>query len=69
MSDRKKWLQRAENLMNDYCKDCFLYEHNKTDKGKRHAHRFCISECTVGLEIKKYGDMLAGKVKEEDKKS
>ncbi|TRZ39126.1 zinc-finger domain-containing protein [Niallia circulans] len=55
--------------MNDYCKGCFLYEHNKTDKGKRHAHRFCISECTVGLEIKKYGDMLAGNIKEEDKKS
>jgi len=69
VSDRKKWLQRAEELMNGYCKGCFLYEHNKTEIGKRQAHRFCISECTVGLEIKKYGDKLAGIYKEEDKKS
>ncbi|MGG4469262.1 zinc-finger domain-containing protein [Paenibacillus alvei] len=69
MTDRKKWLLQAEELINDYCKGCFLYEHNKIEKGKRQAHRFCISECTVGLEIKKFGDMLAGNHKEEDKKS
>lgn len=57
---RKNWIQKAEELMDDYCKDCFLYKHNKLEKGKRNAHRFCISECTVGMKIKEYGEKLSG---------
>ncbi|WP_445493037.1 zinc-finger domain-containing protein [Niallia sp. 03133] len=58
--ERKRWIHEVEELMNDYCKDCFLHQHHKMDKGKRYAHRFCISQCTVGQRIKKYGDKILG---------
>ncbi|PKG24065.1 zinc-finger domain-containing protein [Niallia nealsonii] len=58
--ERKKWMQEVEILMNDFCKDCFLYGHHKNEKGKRYAHRFCISQCTVGEKIKAYGEKMMG---------
>ena len=48
-----------EKLMIDYCQDCFLYKHNREEKGRCSAHRFCITNCTVGEEIKKLGSKLS----------
>ncbi|AYV66810.1 MULTISPECIES: zinc-finger domain-containing protein [Niallia] len=56
---RKKWMKEADELMQDYCKDCFLYRQNKVEYGKRGAHRFCISQCTVGNKLKEYGEKLS----------
>ena len=64
--ERKKLIQEADELMKDYCKDCFLYNHNKLEYGKRKAHRFCISECTVGGKLKEYGERLSGTSKETE---
>lgn len=44
--------------MSHYCKDCFLFKHHKEDRGRRFAHRFCITDCTVGEKIKRVGDRL-----------
>jgi hypothetical protein len=41
-----------------YCQDCFLHRELKREKGRRYAHRFCITQCTVGEKIKEYGDLL-----------
>ncbi|HEO8421257.1 zinc-finger domain-containing protein [Niallia sp. FSL W8-0635] len=58
--ERKKLIEAADELMKDYCKECFLYRQNKIEYGKRRAHRFCISQCTVGNKLKGYGEKLSG---------
>ncbi|WP_367659452.1 zinc-finger domain-containing protein [Cytobacillus gottheilii] len=44
--------------METYCKGCFLHQHHKEEKGRRFAHRFCITQCTVGKKIKSIGKEL-----------
>lgn len=61
----KKDLNRAELLedlqctMTQYCEGCFLYRFLKKSEGKRAAHRFCISQCTVGEKLQGYGKRLS----------
>ncbi|KAB2333610.1 zinc-finger domain-containing protein [Bacillus mesophilum] len=55
---RKKVIQEAESIMETYCKGCFLHQHHKEEKGRRFAHRFCITQCTVGKKIKSIGKEL-----------
>ncbi|RID84222.1 zinc-finger domain-containing protein [Mesobacillus zeae] len=55
---RKEWLEEVEELMSMYCTGCFLKQHHKKEKGKRYAHKFCITNCTVGSKIREYGDKL-----------
>ncbi|WP_147533720.1 zinc-finger domain-containing protein [Bacillus marasmi] len=56
---RKQLFQELEQLMKHYCDGCFLHKHIKNNHGRRKAHRFCISECTVGEKIKGYGNKLS----------
>nr|WP_097678023.1 zinc-finger domain-containing protein [Bacillus mediterraneensis] len=48
----------AEVLMGYYCTDCLLKKYHRKEKGKRFAHRFCISSCTVGEKIKECGKRI-----------
>ncbi|RDU36414.1 zinc-finger domain-containing protein [Neobacillus piezotolerans] len=57
---RKQLLQEINCLIQGYCEGCFLYRQNVLDSGKRKSHKFCISECTVGGQIKELGCRLAG---------
>ncbi|WP_425535922.1 zinc-finger domain-containing protein [Bacillus methanolicus] len=57
--DREALFAEVEELMNYYCKDCFLHKHHRKEKGKRYAHRFCITQCTVGEKIKAVGKKLS----------
>lgn len=56
---KKELFQYVESIMDQYCKGCFLYQHIKNEAGKRVAHRFCISECTVGENLKEFGKKLS----------
>lgn len=51
-------MKKIESLMVEYCDGCFLNKHLKEESGRRFAHRFCISQCTVGNEMKEYGKKL-----------
>ncbi|WML30931.1 zinc-finger domain-containing protein [Neobacillus sp. OS1-32] len=55
---RKEVLQQVELIMAQYCEGCFLHRHLKQEGGRRLAHRFCISQCTVGETLKEYGKKL-----------
>ncbi|MEO2076468.1 MAG: zinc-finger domain-containing protein [Bacillus sp. (in: firmicutes)] len=55
---RKELLSHVENLMIHYCEGCFLHQHLKKESGRRAAHRFCISKCTVGEKLQEYGEKL-----------
>ncbi|MEH7352726.1 zinc-finger domain-containing protein [Neobacillus drentensis] len=57
-SARKELFNRVESLMNQYCEGCFLHQQLKREGGRRRAHRFCISECTIGERLQEYGEKL-----------
>ncbi|MCM2604946.1 zinc-finger domain-containing protein [Rossellomorea marisflavi] len=56
--DRKQLIDKVDELSDAYCKGCLLKAHFRKEYGKTHAHRFCIEECTVGREIRRYGERL-----------
>ncbi|WP_042457676.1 zinc-finger domain-containing protein [Neobacillus dielmonensis] len=57
--ERKELLNQVEGLMLKYCEGCFLHRHLIKESGRRAAHRFCISQCTIGERIKQYGEKLS----------
>jgi hypothetical protein len=56
---RKEVLTFVESLMAQYCEGCFLHRQLIKDGGRRRAHQFCISQCTVGQQIKEFGKKLS----------
>ncbi|MEQ2528586.1 zinc-finger domain-containing protein [Robertmurraya yapensis] len=56
--NRKQVLMEVEEMLNSYCKGCFLHKYHKKEIGRTYAHKFCISQCTVGQKIKMIGDKL-----------
>ncbi|WHY75811.1 zinc-finger domain-containing protein [Neobacillus sp. WH10] len=57
-SSRKELFDQVEGLINQYCEGCFLHQQLKKEGGRRWAHRFCISQCTIGERIQEYGKKL-----------
>ncbi|WP_251554743.1 zinc-finger domain-containing protein [Neobacillus muris] len=57
--ERKELLHQVESLMLQYCDGCFLHRHLKKESGRRAAHRFCITQCTIGEKIKQCGEKLS----------
>ncbi|SCT05322.1 zinc-finger domain-containing protein [Staphylococcus caeli] len=54
----KQAIATIDHLMNTYCNQCLLKQHIKKTEGKTQAHHFCISECSIGKEIKQLGNEL-----------
>jgi hypothetical protein len=61
--NRRTVYSEMEAVLEDYCKDCFLYSTLRKEKGRNYAHKFCISQCTVGEKLKEIGNKLTGKRK------
>lgn len=53
-----KVLNKINQLERTYCRGCMLKEVNRTEGSKSSAHSFCITECSVGIEMKMYGNKL-----------
>ena len=53
-----KVLEKINKLEQTYCKGCLLKEVNRTEGSKSAAHSFCITECSVGIDMKMYGKKL-----------
>ncbi|MDP4083514.1 MAG: zinc-finger domain-containing protein [Bacillota bacterium] len=60
---RKELIEDVESLIAEYCNGCFVHQAHKEEYGRRFAHRFCITQCTVGEMLKKYGEKLSGNKK------
>ncbi|WP_462411971.1 zinc-finger domain-containing protein [Neobacillus sp. Marseille-QA0830] len=58
-AERKGLVNQVETLMMQYCDGCFLHSHIKRESGRRAAHRFCISQCTIGEKIQQCGKKLS----------
>ena len=55
---RTKCNRKIDELMNTYCDKCLLKTHIRKTEGKTQAHHFCISECSIGKQIKQLGNEL-----------
>lgn len=60
-SAKKAAFLKVDYILTSYCDGCFLHKQLVEDLGRTHAHRFCISECTVGDQLKKIGNGLNNK--------
>ncbi|WP_425383181.1 zinc-finger domain-containing protein [Rossellomorea oryzaecorticis] len=56
--ERRQVVDKVDELIDTYCSDCLLKAYFRKEFGKSRAHRFCIEECTVGEQLKYYGDKL-----------
>ncbi|AEH53293.1 hypothetical protein B4098_0005 [Heyndrickxia coagulans] len=57
--ERKQLIREVDKILKTYCEGCFLKSHFRKTRGKKYAHQFCIRQCTVGEQLKKYGDRLS----------
>ncbi|ANB56343.1 hypothetical protein GFC29_559 [Anoxybacillus sp. B7M1] len=58
LAKRKEILAKLNDLHSTYCDGCFIKNTLRKEEGKRSAQSFCITCCTVGEQIKQYGEML-----------
>ncbi|MEB3749697.1 zinc-finger domain-containing protein [Geobacillus sp. FSL W8-0032] len=55
---RKEILEQIAQLEEMYCDGCFLKSTFRKEYGKTYAQSFCIQRCTVGEQMRQYGEML-----------
>ncbi|MCA0988195.1 zinc-finger domain-containing protein [Guptibacillus algicola] len=55
---KKEVMMEVGFILDTYCDGCLLKRVNQHDYGKCHAQRFCITECTVGDELRQLGKHL-----------
>ncbi|ANU28208.1 zinc-finger domain-containing protein [Planococcus versutus] len=51
-------IKEIDEMMTTYCEGCFVKSQLRKDEGKTAAHRFCISNCTVGTQLQFLGHEL-----------
>ncbi|MCM3236751.1 zinc-finger domain-containing protein [Heyndrickxia oleronia] len=56
--NRRTILEDMNTIITTYCEGCFVKSALRKEYNKGYAHQFCIRECTVGEQIKKYGEAL-----------
>lgn len=54
----EKTLLKINQLEEKYCHGCLLKKLNREEGTRASAHKFCITECSVGLEIRSHGNQL-----------
>ncbi len=57
--DRKQLFAEVEGVLQTYCEGCLIKATFRKEHGKAYAHKFCITKCTVGERLKKYGEQLS----------
>ncbi|UBH07588.1 zinc-finger domain-containing protein [Macrococcus armenti] len=55
---QKATLRTIDKLNDHYCVHCLLKEYHRKQYNKNYAHYYCIKKCTVGIEIKRLGNIL-----------
>ncbi|KFL43220.1 hypothetical protein CH76_07895 [Lysinibacillus sp. BF-4] len=54
----KAIVENIDALQDTYCRDCPVKQALREDKGKRGAHHFCISACSIGKKLQQLGTQL-----------
>lgn len=55
---KQETLYKINQLEEKYCHGCLLKKLNRDRGNQTSAHKFCISECSVGLKIRSHGNQL-----------
>ncbi len=58
MINRVEIMGEIDEIMDKYCNDCLLKKALNQERGKTAAHRFCISECTIGDQLRFLGNEM-----------
>lgn len=58
MVNRIEIMNEIDEVMDRYCHGCLLKQALNTERGKTAAHRFCISECTIGDQLRFLGNEM-----------
>ena len=56
--DKMVVMNEIDDILGIYCEDCFLKRQLSKEVGKTQAHKFCISHCTVGEQLKLLGEKM-----------
>lgn len=51
-------MNEIDGILDAYCDGCFLKIQLTKDKGKSGAHKFCITTCTIGEQLKFLGQEM-----------
>jgi len=51
-------IREIDEMLETYCDGCFIKRELKSNGGKTVAHRFCITQCTVGEQLRFLGSEL-----------
>ncbi|WP_108671191.1 zinc-finger domain-containing protein [Peribacillus acanthi] len=57
--NRKRIFNEVQDVLTSYCEGCFVYSHHRKELGRNNAHKFCITNCTVGQKLKTIGKKLS----------
>lgn len=55
---KQETLYKINQLEEKYCHGCLLKKINRDRGNRTSAHKFCISQCSVGLKIRSHGNQL-----------
>ncbi|MCE4957029.1 zinc-finger domain-containing protein [Macrococcoides caseolyticum] len=56
--EQKITIKQIDTLTDYYCSDCLLKRYHRKIQNKNYAHHYCIKKCSVGIEIKRLGNIL-----------
>ncbi|HSJ37374.1 MAG TPA: zinc-finger domain-containing protein [Planococcus sp. (in: firmicutes)] len=56
--DKLSIINEIDEMLASYCEGCFVRTQLRKEQGKTAAHRFCISNCTVGTQLQFLGNEL-----------
>ncbi|MBY0221022.1 MULTISPECIES: zinc-finger domain-containing protein [Sporosarcina] len=51
-------MKDINQLLDIYCEGCYVKRQLIKERGKTGAHQFCISECTIGDQLKFLGSEI-----------
>lgn len=56
--DKLHVMNEIDEILNTYCEGCFLKKHFTKENSKTVAHKYCITQCTVGEHLQYLGREL-----------
>lgn len=51
-------ISEIDEMIDTYCEGCFLKKQLVKEQGKTAAHKFCITGCTIGDQLRFLGNEL-----------
>ncbi|MGN1387539.1 MAG: zinc-finger domain-containing protein [Bacillus sp. (in: firmicutes)] len=55
---RMMLLDEVDRTLREYCEGCFVYSTHRKELGRTYAHKFCLSHCTVGQQLREAGNKI-----------